>query len=76
MPMRSVKSDDLEDLRLNNEKLRVELAQLKKKLEYTEMGRDAYDCMIDFAEKQFIIPIRINQEPSSNIPITKSGETI
>ena len=58
MAMRSVKSDDLEELRKKNEELRIELAQLKKKLEYAEMGRDAYDCMIDLAEKQFKIPIR------------------
>ena len=40
------------------EALQKEVADLKKQLKYQEMRADAYDTMIDIAEKKFNIPIR------------------
>lgn len=62
IPMDTLKKNDVEELRKKNEELQLELAQMKKRLEYAEMGRDAYDCMIDIAEKQFKIQIRKKPE--------------
>ena len=40
------------------EALQKEVADLKKQLKYQEMRADAYDTMIDIAEKKFNSPIR------------------
>ena len=40
------------------EALQKEVADLKKQLKYQEMRADAYDTMIDIAEKKLNIPIR------------------
>ena len=40
------------------EAIQKEVADLKKQLKYQEMRADAYDTMIDIAEKKFNIPIR------------------
>ena len=45
----------------NNEELQAlkkKVAELEKQLKYQEMRADAYDTMIDIAEKKFNIPIR------------------
>ena len=40
------------------EALQKKVADLEKQLKYQEMRADAYDTMIDIAEKKFNIPIR------------------
>ena len=40
------------------ESLQKKVADLEKQLKYQEMRADAYDTMIDIAEKKFNIPIR------------------
>lgn len=45
----------------NNEELEAlkkKVAELEEQLKYQEMRADAYDTMIDIAEKKFNIPIR------------------
>ena len=49
------------DQETNNEELEVlkkKVAELEEQLKYQEMRADAYDTMIDIAEKKFNIPIR------------------
>lgn len=38
--------------------LRTKVSELEEQLKYQEMRADAYDLMIDIAEKKFNIPIR------------------
>ena len=52
--MRSNQENHNEDL----EALQKKVADLEKQLKYQEMRADAYDTMIDIAEKKFNIPIR------------------
>ncbi|MBQ0085136.1 MAG: hypothetical protein KBS65_02720 [Prevotella sp.] len=52
--MRSNQENHNEDL----EALQKKVADLEKQLKYQEMRADAYETMIDIAEKKFNIPIR------------------
>lgn len=40
------------------EALKAKVAELEKQLKYEKMKAEAYDTMIDIAEKKFSIPIR------------------
>ena len=56
--MSKAKSPTEEELLDEIKRLQKEMKSLKAQLKYSEMARDAYDCMIDLAEKEFNIPIR------------------
>ncbi len=52
--MKSNKEPNTEEL----DALKKKVAELEEQLKYQEMRADAYDTMIDIAEKKFNIPIR------------------
>lgn len=49
-----------DQLRKENEALRLKVRQLEHELKESNMARDAYDCMIDLAESKYAIVVRKN----------------
>ncbi len=60
--MNTNESSNEKDLKDEIQSLKRQIKVLEVELKESNMARDAYDCMIDLAEKTYNIPVRKNSD--------------